>query len=46
MLYNSLRCTDRLLDVFLMLLVVILSELPEKPRRKDEVAEKKYREEK
>ena len=35
-----LRYTERLLNVFFLLLAVILSELHEKPRRKDWVTEK------
>ena len=34
-LYSYLRYTDRHLDVFFLLLPVILSEIYEKPRRKD-----------
>ena len=34
-LYTYLRYTDKLLDVFFLLLAVILSELYENPRRKD-----------
>ena len=43
--YSYLRYTDRLLDVFFLLLIVVLSELHENPRRKDCVTEnstKKY----
>ena len=36
-LNSSLRYTDTLLDVFFLLLAVILSELHDKPRRKDRV---------
>ena len=39
-LYSYLRYTDRLLGVSFLLLVVILSEFYEKPRREDWVAEK------
>ena len=42
-LYSYLRYTDRLLDLFFLLLAVILSEFHEKPRRKDLVAEKVHR---
>ena len=44
-LYSYLRYTDRFLNVFFLLLVVILLELPENPRRKDWVTEEKYIEE-
>ena len=44
-LHSSLRCTDELLDVLFLLSAVILSELHEKPKRKDRVTEK-YIEEK
>ena len=37
--YSYLRYTDRLLDVFFLLLIVVLSELHENPRRKDCVTE-------
>ena len=39
-LHSSLRFTDRPLDVLFLLLAVILSELHEKPRRKDRFTEK------
>ena len=39
-LHSYLRYTDRLLDMFFLLLVVILSELHENSRRKDWVIEK------
>ena len=39
-LYSCFRYTDRLVDVFFLLLTVMLSELYEKPRRKDLVTEK------
>ena len=44
-LCSYLIYTDRLLDVFFLLLAVILLELHENPRRKDWVTEKKYTEE-
>ena len=44
-LYSYLRYADRLSDVFFLLLVVILSELHENPRRKDLSYRKKYLEE-
>ena len=39
-LCSYLKYTERLLDVFLLLLAVILSELHEHPRRKDRFTEK------
>ena len=39
-LYSYFRYTDRLLNVFFLLLTVILSELHANPRRKDWVTEK------
>ena len=38
--YSYLKYTDRLLDMFFLLLAVILSELYENPRRKNWVTEK------
>ena len=42
-LYSYLRYTDRLLDVFFLLLVVTFLELHEKPRRKDWVIESRQK---
>ena len=42
MLYTYRRYTDKLLDVFYLLLAVLLSELRENPRRKYWVTEEKY----
>ena len=42
-LCSYLRYTTRLLDLFFLLLAVILSQLHEKPQRKDWVTEKIYR---
>ena len=39
-LYSYLRYPDKLLDVLFLLLALVLSELQEKPKRKDCVTEK------